>query len=161
MASVVSTLDSQVPSPWDEHAQRSSEITDIVLHSKDLVDSSLVRAASSSPNTIIPLGILAAITANDRTTIINVAEDSKVLRRLLYHISDELDIQDSRLYIQVVPAAHRYGMTIIDFESARQWPCGMASPLISKVPLRILYVASALGWAELATSAGSHCKARL
>ena len=132
---------------------------DVILRSKDLVDfyvlEDLVRAAShssSSSNTPFPLGTATGETENDRT-IINVTEDSTVLRHLLsfiYHISDELDIQNCPLYVQVVLAARRYGITIIETRLRKQ---AAASPFISKEPLRMYIVASALGWAELAKSA--------
>ena len=91
-------------------------------------------------------------TANGRT-ILNVAEDSEVLHHLLsfiYHISDELEIQNCRLYVQVVLAARRYGITIIETRLRKQ---AAASLFISQEPLRMYIVASALGWAELAKSA--------
>ena len=143
-------------------AQKPFDITakaDVILRSKDLVDfyvlEDLVRAASRSlppSNTPFPLGIVIGETANGRT-ILSVAEDSEVLHHLLSficHISDELDIQNCRLYIQVVLAARRYGITIIETRLRRQ---AAASPFISQEPLRMYIVASALGWTELAKSA--------
>ena len=140
--------------PFDPTAK-----ADLILRSKNLVDfyvlGDLVRAASrssSSSNTPFPLGAAIGETENDRT-IIDVAEDSKVLRCLLnviYHISDDFDIQNCRLYVQVVLAARRYGITIIETRVRKQ---AAASPLISKEPLRMYIVASALGWTELAKSA--------
>ena len=156
--SAVSAPNFRIPlsqEPFDMTAK-----ADVVLRSKDLVDffviEDLVRAAShslsSSPNTTTPFGIAVGGTAIDRP-IISVTEDSEVLRHLLsliYHISDELDIQNCRLYIQVVLAARRYEMTVIETRLRKQ---AAASPLISTEPLRIYVVASALGWAELAKSA--------
>jgi hypothetical protein len=146
-----------------QSAQKPFDITakaDVILRSTDLVDfyvlEDLVCAASytseSTSDTPFPFGIANGETANGRI-IVNVAEDSEVLRHLLcfiYPISDELDIQNCRLYVQVVLAARRYGITIIETRLLKQ---AAASPLISKEPLRMYIVASALGWAELAKSA--------
>ena len=162
IATVVSTPNLRVPSRASRSAQKPFDITaksDVILRSNDLVDfyvlEDLVLAAShSSSSSITPflLGIANGETADGRT-IINVAEDSEVLHHLLsliYHISDELVIQSCRLYIQVVLAVRRYGMTTIETRLRKQ---AAASPLISLVPLQMYIVASALGWAELAKSA--------
>ena len=144
-----------------QNARKPFDITakaDLILRSTDLVDfyvlEDLVRAAShsSSSDAPFPFGIANGETANGRT-IINVAENSQVLRHLLsfiYHISDELDIKNCQLFVQVVLAARRYGITIIETRLQKQ---AAASPLISKEALRMYIVASALGWAELAKSA--------
>ena len=63
------------------------------------------------------------------------------------HISDGFDNLTCRLCIQVVLAARRYGITIIETRFRKQ---AAASPFISKEPLQMYIVASALGWAELA-----------
>ncbi|KAF8735130.1 hypothetical protein AX14_002693 [Amanita brunnescens Koide BX004] len=129
---------------------------DVVLRSKGPVDffvlKDLVRAASDSSSSPDTMGLAIGETANGQT-IISVAEHSEVLHHLLsliYRVSDELDIQNSWLYIQVVLAARRYEMTTIETQLRKQVA---ASPLISTEPLRIYIVASALGWAELAKSA--------
>ena len=165
IASVASAPNVRVP-PKGKRRRRSAQKpfdntakADAILHSKDFVNfhvlQDLVRTAShslSSSSAPFPLGIATGVTPNGRT-IINVAEDSEVLRHLLsfiYHISDELDIQNCRLYIQVVLAARRYGMALIETRLRKQ---AAISPLISQEPLRMYTVASALGWAELAKSA--------
>jgi hypothetical protein len=162
ITSVVSAPNVRVPSRAIRSAQKPFHNTakaNVILRSKDLVDfyvlEDLVRAASHSSlssNTPFPLGTAIGETENDRT-IIDVAEDSKVLRHLLsfiYHISDELDFQNCRLYVQVVLAARRYGITIIETRLLKQ---AGASSFVLKQPLQMYIVASALGWAELAKSA--------
>ena len=130
---------------------------DVILRSKDRVDfyvlEDVVRAAShssSSSDTPFPFGTANGETSANGLTIINVAEDSEVLRHLLsfiYHISDGCDSLTCQLCIQVVLAARRYGITIIETRLRKQ---AAASPFISKEPLQMYIVASALGWAELA-----------
>ena len=133
---------------------------DVILRSKDLVNfyvlEDVVRTAShssSSSDTPFPFGIANGETSANGLAIINVAEDSEVLRHLLsfiYHISDGFDNLTCRLCIQVVLAARRYGITIIETRFRKQ---AAASPLMSMEPLWMYIVASALGWAELAKSA--------
>ena len=133
---------------------------DVILRSKDLVNfyvlEDVVRTAShssSSSDTPFPFGIANGETSANGLAIINVAEDSEVLRHLLsfiYHISDGFDNLTCRLCIQVVLAARRYGITIIETRFRKQ---AAASPLMSMEPLWMYIVASALGWAELTKSA--------
>ena len=159
VASIASAPSVQVQSRARQDAQKPFDITakaDVILRSKDLVDfyvlEDLVRVASSS-DTPFPFGIASGETSANGLTIINVAEDSEVLFHLLsfiYPISDELDILNCRLYVQVVLAARRYGITIIE---TRFLTRAAASPFILKEPLRMYIVALALGWAELAKSA--------
>ena len=133
---------------------------DVILRSKDLVNfyvlEDVVRTAShssSSSDTPFPFGIANGETSANGLAIINVAEDSEVLRHLLsfiYHISDGFDSLTCQLCIQVVLAARRYGITIIETRFRKQ---AAASLLMSMEPLWMYIVASALGWAELAKSA--------
>jgi hypothetical protein len=110
-ASVASAPNVQVPSRVIRSAWKPFDITakaDVILRSKDLVDfyvlEDLVRAASHSSSSFkapFPLGIAIGETANGRT-IINVAEDSEVLRHILsfiYYISDGLQTQSYRLIV--------------------------------------------------------------
>ena len=165
LASIAYALNVRVPSGARQIAQIAQKPfdntakADVILRSKDLVDfyvlEDMVRAAShssSSSNTPFPLGMAIGETASGQA-IIDVAENSAVLRHLLsfiYHLSDELNVLNFRSYIQVVLAARRYGMTIIETRLRKQVA---ASLLISKEPLPMYIVASALGWAELAKSA--------
>ncbi len=141
--------------PFDSAAK-----ADIIFRSKDLIDffilADLVRVASAPPSSLsditIPLGKTIGETG-DRRAIISVPEDSEVLRHLLgliYYISDEVSIQNSRLFTQVVLAARRRGMDIIEARLRKQLT---TSPLLHKEPLRVYIIASALGWDGLAKSA--------
>jgi hypothetical protein len=117
-----------VPIPVQAQAAQkpsdSAAKADFVFRSKDLIDffilADLVRAASAPPSSLsditIPLGKTIGETEDGRA-IINVPEDSEVLRHLLgiiYHISDEVSIWNPRLYMQVVLAARRRGISIIE-----------------------------------------------
>lgn len=159
-------------SPWASRTRSakkpfdSTAKADIVLRSKDLVDffvlEDLVRAASlSSPSHSCtnPLGATTGQTEDGRP-IINVVEDGEVLTHLLsliYHVSDDLDAKNCRLYTQVALAARLRGMDIIEKRLRKQLA---ASPLLLAEPLRIYIIASALGWNDVAKSAALNVLSR-
>lgn len=129
---------------------------DIVLRSSDsvafFVIGDIIRMASSTLSNLYDTA-MAGGESTDGRIIINVAEDSKVLFQLLcliHPILAELDIQNCQLFIQVVLAARRLGVTVVETRLRKQ---AAASPLILTEPLRMYVVASALGWDDMAKSA--------
>ena len=87
-------------------------------------------------------------------------EDGEVLSHLLsliYHVSDDLDVKNCRLYTQVALAARRRRMDIIEKRLRKQLA---ASPLLLAEPLRIYIIASALGWNDVAKSAALNVLSR-
>lgn len=113
------------PTPSPIPAQKpfdSAAKADVIIRSKDLIDffilADLVHVVSASFSNITPISMGKTIgETEDGRAIISVPEDSEVLRHLLgliYQISDEVSTQNSRLYTQVVLAARRRGMNIIE-----------------------------------------------
>ncbi|KAK2462746.1 hypothetical protein APHAL10511_005264 [Amanita phalloides] len=132
----------------------SSAPSDIILRSSNGVDffviESLIRIASPSQSLTLlnPGGQV-----RDGRTVFQIPEESSVLYQLLcliYPYADQLDMHNCRLYIWVVLALRRYGMTATETRLQAQ---AATTPLLSKEPMRVYIVASALGWNDLAKSA--------
>ncbi|KAM6497251.1 hypothetical protein JOM56_007724 [Amanita muscaria] len=132
----------------------SSPAANLVLRSSDSVDfyvlEGLMRLVSPHFDGLFPLN-------NPRTkdgrAVICVAEDSKTMHQLLsiiYHHTDEVDIQDFELYTSIVKAVRVYRMATIESKLRKQ---ALVSHLAAGESLRMYALATTLQWGDVAKAA--------